>query len=41
MSANAGKYVMGAFLSYAISTYVSYKYSQVTKAQADLKGIKD
>ena len=38
---SAGKYVVLAAVSYSVSTYTSYKYNQFTKAQSDLKDVKD
>ena len=41
MQMSVGKYVVLAGVSYSVSTYVSYKYNQFTKAQSDLKDVKD
>lgn len=38
---SVGKYVVLAGVSYSVSTYTSYKYNQFTKAQSDLKDVKD
>ncbi len=36
-----GKYAIAAVVGYGFSTFFSYKYNQFTKAQSDLKDVKD
>lgn len=41
MSGNVGHYVIAAAVGYGLSTFVSYKYNQVTKAQIELRDVGD